>query len=196
MNSESASTSGRVYRCGAAARWLPRCLAAAILGGALLASYRFGPKTVQAGWTYAGPLVVIAGAAAGLWILRKGAELRIGLILSEGGLEFVDGGRRTLLRWQEIDSLSYAPPFSSGRYWLPATVLGDRDGRGWRISALMADGESLIGELLRRAGRSDLDAWADALQLERRMARPGLSIVGGYAAASVVLVAALWFYVS
>lgn len=196
MSNEGASTSSRVYRCGAAARWLPRCLAAAILGGALLASYRFGPKTVQAGWTYAGPLVVIAGAAAGLWILRKGAELRIGLVLSEEGLEFVDGGRRTLLRWQEIDSLSYAPPFSSGRYWLPATVVGDRDGRAWRISALMSEGGSLIGQLLRRAGRSDLEAWADALQLERRMTRPGLSIVGGYTTAFVVLATAMWFYFS
>jgi len=196
MSSGSASTSARLFRCGAAARWLPRCLAAAILVGALLASYRVGPKAHAAGWSYAGPLVVVAGAAAALWILRKGAELRTGLVPVEEGLEFVDGRRRTLLRWKEIDSLSYAPPFSTGRYWLPAAVLGDRDGRGWRISALTSDGTELIGELLRRASRSDLDAWADALQLDRRMARPGRSVLCGYAVAAAVLSAALGFYFS
>ena len=182
------------FRCGLAARWLPRAMAAAILVTAMLASWRIDERVSQTVWGYARHAVVLAGALAALGLLRQGGEVRVDVRLEEGRLEFVHGARATSLRLADIDSLRYAPPFSVTRHWLPATVLLDRWGKVWRLSALLVDGGELIRGLLERAARNDLSSWAEVHRLEARMGRAGQRVVIGYAVAAALILAAGLFY--
>ena len=191
--SAAPASEGPVYRTATAARWLPRIFAGSLLLAAMLGSYRIGPEAAR-GWRYARPAVVVFGAILALGVLRKGGEVRTAVGLDEEAVVFHAGSRELRLHYRDIASIHYAPPFSASRFWLPATVLVDRFGTAYRLSALLEDGDRLLDDLLRRCDRNSLDSWAEALQLRRRMGRPATIAAIGYAASAGILVAAVLFY--
>jgi hypothetical protein len=174
------SEAGAVYRCPTAARWLPRALAAALLAAILVTALSVDPQGVLATWSRAfrGALAV-AGAAAALWIVRRGGELRREVRVLDDALEFRDGKRLDRLPYADVAVLEFANSFGVGRSWLPALMVLDRKGRAWRVPSLIEAGDRLVGELLERAGRSDLEAWAAARNIERKMAATTLLVRGG-----------------
>lgn len=180
------------FRCGPLARWLPRALAGAMLVAALLAGQRIehrGGVGAQAQL-----LIVAAGAILALWVLRQGSEVRVEVEVDDRGLVFIRGAHRSALSFSAIEGLTWAPSFSLSRTWVPGCVLLDAEGRHWRLCALLHHGDRLVEELLRRAGRDDLAIWAAERFVVRHMARTGIFVVLGYAAAATTLVLALSFY--
>lgn len=181
------------YRCGLAARWLPRALAASVLVAAVLAAFRFDPHEVLTASKYLRNLLAVLGGALALWIVRKGAEVRTEFAVSDTELLVRHGARSWSLRLQDLERLAYESPFAQSRTWLPALVLRDRFGQAWRISALLDHGERLLDELLAKAGRSDLRSWAETLRLRETLARSGRRVVIGYVASAAVLAAGLFY---
>ena len=169
-------------------------LAAAILIAALLAAERFDLPT---GLGFARPLrfsLMLVGALMAFWIVRTGAELRLRVSLADDGIRFDHDARITFLEYDEIHRLSYAVPFALTRLWIPAVVLIDEQGRGWRLPALLTNGDQLLGELIRKSGREDLQAWADSLGLMRRLGRAQLLTAIGYLTSAGLIAAAAVFY--
>jgi hypothetical protein len=191
---ETPESDGRLYRCGATARWLPRILAAALLVSALLAADRLAPRVRLAGWGLFAPAVVLLGGLLALAVVRQGGEVRRTVRFSAGAVLFGEGKRRFELPFERIETLAWEPPFATRRRWVPALSLVDRDGRSWRIPAFIERGEQLIAELLRRSGRNDLAAWSEALRLASRLGRPARAVSIGYLVALVILVLGLVFY--
>jgi len=182
-----------VWACGAPARWLPRTLAGAVLAAATLAALRIDPA-IESLVPFVRRFVVVAGAVAALGIARKGAEVRCRFAVTADALHVEIGSRRPRLVLDDIRRLDWAPPFAGSTNWLPAAVAIDREGRSWRIPALVEDGAGLIEQLLRHAGRNDLDGWADVRRLRERMGRSGLLLRVGYALALAVLLSGLAYY--
>ena len=180
------------FRCGPLARWLPRALAGAVLVAALLAGQRIEQR--GGAGAQAQLLIVAAGAILALWVLRQGSEVRVEVEIDDRGLAFCRGAHRSALPFSAIERLTWAPSFSLSRTWVPGCVVLDAEGRHWRLCALLNRGDRLVEELVRRAGRDDLAIWAKERSLLRHMARTGMFVVLGYAAAATILVLALSFY--
>jgi hypothetical protein len=184
----------RVYRCGAAARWLPRVLGGAVLVTAMLVALRLLPASgVPGAREFRAGLVVLAAVVA-LWVVRKGGEARIEVGVGPNGLFLFRGPHRSDLAYDEIDGLRYDAPFGASKSWVPATVLTDRRGATWRLSGFLDRGERLIEDLLELSGRDDLRAWADALQIPRRMAGSSRRVGLGYGFAALVLLTGAIFH--
>ncbi len=179
----------RWFRCAAAARWLPRVLAGCVLAAAMF--FSFGRTT---GPSLFGRAVVFAAALVALWIIRQGAELRTEVGLVEDAVIFGGGGRGIRLDLEKIDSIGYAPFFSSRARPLPAAVLIDRRGRSFRLPALLAHGDRLVELLVSRAGRDDLSAWVEARGVALRMGRATLLVTAGYVLSAATLIAGVVSY--
>jgi hypothetical protein len=189
-----APLSSRLYACGPAARWLPRVLAAAILVAAMLVAYRFDPhRSLTFARSLQGILVVL-GAAIGLWIVRSGAELRVRVGLAREGVRFDYGRGAVTLAYDDVVRFDFESPLSSSRRLWPAAVLLDDRGRSWRLPALIGGGERLIRELVAASGRDDLESWAGSLGLARRMGHATALVAVGYTMAAAVVTAAIAFY--
>ena len=184
----------RIHRCSAAARWLPRAFAGAVLVAGMLVAFALDPDaTVPLVRPFKRGLVLVSALVA-LWLVRKGGEVRVGVGAGAEGLVFLAGPRRLDLPYREIAALRYEPPFAVSRSaWIPALALIDRRGTSWRIPALIERGERLVTALIDLSGREDLAAWADALDIERRMSRSGRRVAVGYGAAALIVVAAAIF---
>jgi len=184
----------RIHRCSAAARWLPRAFAGAVLVAGMLVAFALDPDaTVPLVRPFKRGLVLVSALVA-LWLVRKGGEVRVGVGAGAEGLVFLAGPRRLDLPYREIAALRYEPPFAVSRSaWIPALALIDRQGTSWRIPALIERGERLVTALIDLSGREDLAAWADALDIERRMSRSGTRVAAGYGAAALIVVAAAIF---
>jgi len=182
------------YSAGAAARWLPRALAAAVLLASLLAAERFDlPRELN----FTRPLrysLMLVGGLLSLWFVRTGGELRVRISLGDRGIRFAHGTSATFLGYDEIHRLSYAVPFAHRRQWIPAVVLIDESGRGWRLPALLTRGDQLLDDLIRKSDREDLLAWADSLGLMRRLGRAPILTAIGYLMAVGLICAAALFY--
>lgn len=179
------------FVCSTAARWLPRTLAGSLLAAALVVSMRIDPQGISAFSRPFRVALVLVAAAAALWIVRRGAEVRLRVWLGDDRIEFRHGNHGLVLPFAEIERIDFASAFGPSRHWLSALLLTDRAGRGWRIPALIADGGTLVREILRRAGRSDLDAWAAERDVEARMSRSRQLQLVGYSVAAAALTAAL-----
>lgn len=186
---------GPSFRCAAAARWLPRVLGAAVLAAGLIAAYQLPPtRLVKA--SYARQCIMAIGLLAAFWVVRTGREVDVAVTVGERALEFSWGGRRRQVSFDALSSMVFRAPFASGRRWVPAMVLEDEHGESWRVPAFLEGGASFVTELLSRAQRNDLDAWAQARKLEDRMGRARQWVVGGYLASlAIVVTAALLFMV-
>lgn len=182
------------HRCSAAARWLPRLLAGAILAAGTLVALRIDPHSTVSGSRVFRTLLVVTAAVAALWVVRRGAELRVAVAVAPEGLLFGAGSRELRLRFEEIAAMRYEPAFGASRSWLPAAVLVDRDGRSWRLSGLLAHGERLTAEILSASGRQDLASWVEAHRIDRRMAGAARRTGVGYFAALAILGSATLFY--
>ena len=183
-----------VYRCGAAARWLPRVLAGSLLAAALVATKRVDPELVISGSRgFRAAAVMLAGILA-VWIVRRGGEVRLRIAVDDTDLVFESGAERSTLHLVDVEALRYDAPFGVSRSWLPATVLIDRGGREWRLPALLDAGDRLVEEILERSGKQNLEAWAQALRIQSRMSRGGSRVRLGYAAAAAILGAGLLYY--
>jgi len=182
------------YSAGAAARWLPRALAAAVLLASLLAAERFDlPRELN----FTRPLrysLMLVGGLLSLWFVRTGGELRVRISLGDRGIRFAHGTSATFLGYDEIHRLSYAVPFANRSQWIPAVVLIDESGRGWRLPALLTRGDQLLDDLIRKSDREDLLAWADSLGLMRRLGRAPILTAIGYLTAVGLICAAALFY--
>jgi len=187
--------SRRLYACGPAARWLPRVVAAAILIGAMLVAYRFDLHRSLTFTRSLQGLLVVLGAAIGLWIVRSGAELRLRVGIVREGVRFDYGKGAVTLAYDDVQRFDFEPPLSSSRRLWPTTVLLDDRGRAWRLPALLRDGDLLIRELVSVSGREDLATWAESLNLARRMGRSATLVAAGYVLAGAVVAAAFAFYV-
>ena len=183
-----------LYRCRAPARWLPRTLAAAVLVAGMLAAARLEAYAAVPGARAFRIALVVASAALALWIVRKGAEVRLRVSVGVDAVELEIGGRGASLPLEEIASVRYEPPFGPSRSWLPAAVLLDRHGASWRLSGLLDGGERALAEIVAQSGREDLAAWVAAQDLEAKMARHSLRVWLGYALALVVMIAAAAHY--
>jgi hypothetical protein len=185
---------GNRFRCGLAARWLPRALGGAVLAAATLAALRLGLQGDHPLLIYVRNFSALVGALLALWIVRKGAEVRRAIEVGDDGLSFVYRSRRAVLRFEEIVRLGYAAPFAHERNWLPAMLVHDRNRQSWRVPAVVRDGDRLMALFLETTGRSDLETWANTLALSRRMAASGRRVAIGYALAAAVLLAGLLYY--
>jgi len=196
VNGAGASAgNGLAFRCAAAARWLPRVLAASVLVAALLAARRIAPAAAAVGgFAWIGPLVVVVGAWFGLWIVRGGSEVWRVIRVTDEMLQFELGRHRTRLPLDQIQALSWQPPLAVRGRWLPAAAAIDSEGLEYRIPALLSNGSDAIRELLRCSGRRDLATWAETLALERRMGRAAGLTIAGYAGSAAVLSAGFAFF--
>lgn len=183
----------RIYGCGAAARWLPRALAAAVLMTAMFGVFRID-DTGDALLPTVRRFIVVAGALLALSVARKGSEVRCKFGLTGEALTVVVGSRHYRLELADVGRLDYAAPFAGSLNWLPAAVLIDKDGRSWRVPALVRDGDELFAELLRRANRHDLDSWAEVYRIVPRMGRYTFRIRLGYAVAAAIALVGLGYY--
>jgi hypothetical protein len=185
---------GTSYRCGAAARWLPMALAA----GALATGFLAGERLVRAqGLAFGGGIrwvVVGAGAALALWVLKAGSEARLILTVDAQGLHFKYGRQGAGLAFEAIDRLDWEPPLARSRMLFPALLLRDRYGRDWRLPVVLEAGPAALRALLDRSAREDLATWAETLALERRMGQSPLVVAAGYALAALMPLAAAVFY--
>jgi hypothetical protein len=180
------------YTCGPAARWLPRTLAGAVLVAGLLASAHVdaalpGARTLRA-------LLVVVAAIAALWVVRKAGEVRFRVTAGATRLTFEHRAHSASLLYEDIDAIRFEAPFGASRSWLPATVLVDRQGRDWRLCALLSSGDRLVGDIVVGSGREGLATWADEHHVRQRMARSHLRVRLGYAVALVVLLAPALLY--
>ncbi len=178
------------YRCGTAARWLPRALAGSVLAVALMVAYDVDPEGQAWGSGVFRGLLGAAGGIAALWIVRRGGELRGAVRPGRDAVAFERGRGEAEVGYRELVELDWSPPLGPSRSWLPALLLVERSGRAWRVPGLLRDGERLLAEILERAGRDDLRAWAEARALERRMAGAGRRVAAGYAVAAALAVLA------
>ncbi len=181
------------YRCGAAARWLPRALAGSLLAAALIATKRVDPELVISGSRGFRTAVIVLAAILAVWILRQGSEVRLRIEVDGRDLVFESGAQRFTLHLGDVEALRYDAPFGISRSWLPATVLIDRSGREWRLPGLLDAGDRLVEEILRRSGNQNLEAWAQAMRIRNRMSRGGRRVRLGYATAAAILGAG-WLY--
>ncbi len=180
----------RTYRCSAWARWLPRALGASLLTASLLISFRIDPDQISA---YSRPFkigLVVFAAAVSLWIVRRGAEVRLEVTPAGEHLEFRYAARSARLAYADLDRLDFSPAFGPSRHWLSAMILIDREGGEWRVPAVLADGANLVEEILDRAARSDLRAWAEVRGLAAKMGSSTRRFAAGYLVAGFVLAAA------
>lgn len=185
---------GTAYRCGRAARGLPRILAGALLAAALIAAYQLPPtRLVKASFARQGVMAI--GVLAAFWVVRSGRELSTTVVVGDEALEFRESSGRRVLRTERVVAMAFRPPFTANRRWVPALVLDEEEGDRWRIPALIENGDGLIAELLRRTGRNDLSAWVEARRLDDRMGRARQWVVGGYITAGAIVLAALYFFV-
>jgi hypothetical protein len=182
------------FRCGPAARWLPRALAGAVLAAATLAAFRMDPQGVLLGSSYLRNGVALTGGLLALWIIRKGAEVRTVIGVSDEGLIISHGSRSHVLPFDRVVRLGYAAPFAATRNWLPAMLIWDKSKMRWRISSLLRDGELLLSALLEKEGREDLTSWSETLKLQQRMAASGRRVAVGYLIAAAILAAGLVYY--
>ena len=182
------------YRCAASGRWLPRTLAASTLIATLLMAETLESSTGAGLARGLQLLVIVVGAVLALWLVRSGGEVRIRVRVDRDGVWFEHSGHSTVVRFDDVERLDYEGPLSVSRRWIPAATLCEKGGRAWRLPTLLSGGERLLAELLLQAGRSDLETWAESLDLSRRMARGPRAIAGGYALAGLILAASLAFY--
>jgi hypothetical protein len=182
------------FRCGLAARWLPRVLGGAVLAAVTLAALRLDLRGDHPFLTHVRNFSVLFGGLVALWIVRKGAEIRRIFEVDDEGVTFIYRSRRAVLRFKDMVRLGYAAPFADSRNWLPAMLLHDRHRQVWRVPALVGEGDQLLSLLLEKAGRSDLESWAETLALARRMAGSRRRTAIGYALALAVLLSGLLYY--
>ena len=182
------------YRCGAAARWLPRVAAAAVLLAFLLVSFRFQAWESNPGGSPLRVFMVVIGAAIGLWILRSGAEVRLKVDLEDERVRLSYGTVSSTVALDKVDRFEFDHPMTASRRLLPAAVLLDEKGTAWRLPVVLESGADLIDAIVERSGREDLAAWADSLPLRQRMNRAGLVTAVGYGAAAAVVASGVWFY--
>jgi len=183
-----------VFRCGWLSRNSPRVLAGALIVAVFLVTGRFqdAPGIIGGARLH---LSLWAGAALlSLWVLNKGAELRLRVGISDQDLSFGYGTRPAVLSFGEIETLRFDPPFAARKSWVAATVLLDKRGQAWRLPVALEDGDMLVAELVRRSAREDLATWSDVLRVERRMRRGRLHTAAVYATAAAFLISALAFY--
>ncbi len=192
--SADTSQTHAAYRCGAAARWLPRALAGSLLAAALVATQRVDPESVVSGSQGFRTAVIVLAAILAVWILRQGSEVRLRIEVNDEDLVFESGAQQSTLRLVDVEALRYDAPFGVSRSWLPATVLIDRGGREWRLPALLDAGDRLVDQILQRGGKQKLEAWARALRIRSRMSRGGSRVRLGYATAAAILGAGLLYY--
>ncbi len=184
-----------VFRCSAAARWLPRTLAAAVLVSAMILSMRIYAGVAGSGWSHSRTFVILVGAAVALMIVRAGGMVRVELSLLDEALHLRVGKYERELPYELIVSLGYDTPFVKPREWLPAMVLIDRFNKAWRIPALLVDGDRFVTQLTAAAGRDDLRSFASAHDLVRKMRATRSRLVVGYSvAAALVLVS--WLFLA
>jgi hypothetical protein len=179
------------YRCGLAARWLPRTLAASVLVAGLLVAGRVDTDLGVPGARTLRGLLAVGAAVAALWILRKGGEVRLRVTAGAEGLAFERRKQSLSLAFDDIDGIRYEAPFGPSRFWLPAAVLVDRHGREWRLSALLRSGGRLVDEIVERSGREGLGTWATEHRVVKRMSRATFHVRVGYAVALAILLAAV-----
>jgi hypothetical protein len=173
------------YRCGSAARWLPRSLGGAVLLVMLLVAFddRGSTGAVEGGVRR---FLGFAGAVVALWIVRSGAELHATFRLIDRALVIARGRAESRLDLDAIERLDFAPAFSRPGIWVSAAVLVDRAGVGWRVPALLDGGAVFVRELVERAGRQDLRSWAEERDLARRMGRTRMRLWVGHGIATGV----------
>lgn len=193
--SSEAPAVDRTYRCGAAARWLPRALGGAVLLALTLMGLEVSPEIVRI-LPLVRQLVVAAGALSALLIVRHGAEVRHVFGLAPDAM--VVGHERTgaRLEYADLARLDWSPPLSGSLAWIPAAVLVDRQGKAWRVPALLSEGDEMMRGLLARARRDDLDEWAAAYRIVERMARYRLRIRIGYAVTTAVAAVGVAHWIS
>jgi hypothetical protein len=168
-------------------------LAAAVLVTAMCAALRI-EGTADSLLPTVRRFVVVAGALLALGVARKGSEVRCKFGLTGDALTVVAGSRHFRLDLADIQRLDYSSPFSGSLSWLPAAVLVDKDGRNWRVPALVHDGDELFTELLGNADRHDLDSWADVYRIVPRMRRYAFRIRVGYGVAAAIALVGVAYY--
>lgn len=169
----------RRYRCGTAARWLPRSLGGAVLVLATLTALDLDPAIARM-LPFVRQLVLATGALLAWGIVRGGAEVHVVFGLARDALVVGTDGKGPRLRFEDIERVGWAPSMSGSLAWIPAAVLTDRSGTVWRLPGLLEDGGELVRELVKRAGRSDLETWVEVYRLSTRLNGARARLGAGY----------------
>ena len=177
------------FESSSAARWMPRAIAGGVIAVATV--WALDITAVQRSGVMLRGLALAIGAYFALWALRTGSEVLTRVRL-EGDRLWLDApGRTRELRYAAIERVGWDGPCArSARQWLPAAVLFDEEGAAYRLPATLVDGETLVEEILQRAGREELRSWEEALAIKARMARPERVVAIGYTVAAAILIAA------
>lgn len=185
-----AAQAGEAFACSPSTRRLPIVLAAAAVVAAAIAAMRVDPHGVLPNAAWVRGLLVAAGVVVGVRIVLSLAELPLRVTVRESDLLLVRRKRTFALSYEDLGALDYDPAFRHYSMWPPALVLVDRRGRRVRVPAIVEGGERLIRLLVERAGRRDLEDWAAAGGMERRMRRSRWFVPVGYLAALALVVCA------
>lgn len=152
------------------ARWIPWAF-----GGSVCCAIALGALTMNVSGRLPGAatvraLVLVFGVLAGVRVGVSTSGSRVRVSLGERDLRIEVGRRLDVLRYADVRSLDYDPPFRRYTAWIPAMVLVDRAGRRVRIPTLLRHGERLVRALVDRPEGKDLEPWVVIHRLERRMA--------------------------
>jgi len=167
-----------------------------VLAAGVLAAGRVGSEATAGGAQGFQLALLMAAAAAALWIVRKGGEVRVRVSVEAENVVFEVGSHRVSVAFERIEALRYEAPFGPSRSWLPAAVVVEQGGREWRLSALLRSGDALIDALVNRSGRKDLAAWAEAHGIRDKMSRSSLRLRIGYTLALAIVILAALFSLS
>lgn len=183
--------SSEFHRSTRAARWLPRVLAGSVLAAAMIGARGMDPENVVSGSDTARLLVTVFGAALAWWLVRTGGEARVSVRAGDDGVEFRAGSHRRVLEYRDMTAVRFQVPFEARWRWLPALVLVDRFGAGWRVPAFIERGPELLRRILERCPAEEAVRWAEARRVDRSLERSRRFVPIGYVVAVVVLAAAL-----
>jgi len=149
------------------------------------------PENVVTGSDTARVLVIAFGAALAWWLVRCGGEVRIRVRAGEKGVEFRSGKSRRDLEYIDVTAIRFEVPFEARWRWLPALVLVDRFGSGWRIPGFIEGGVVLLRSILARCPAQEAVRWAEARRVDRSMVRARWTVPVGYGVAALVLGSAI-----
>ena len=179
------------FACDALARGAPLAIAVSMVAAALVAALRVDPGGLLPHVGVVRGLLVAVGAIAGLRVVLSSNEVRIRAKLQDRSLRLELSSRSLTLDYDAIRSLDWDHAFRYYSRWIPALVVVDARGERHRVPAVLRGGDRFVASLAARSGRRDLRGLAAALGLAERMRRARRLLPVAYAAAALLLLAAV-----
>ena len=91
--------------------------------------------------------MLLSGLALGFGVIKYGALAVASFELDDEDLIVKLGAHERRLPYEQVTQLKYDGPFERRRQWLPALIVLDRFGVGWRVPSLIRDGDRFVDAL-------------------------------------------------